>query len=507
MAEYPGNRKAESADIALIVESSYPYILGGVSTWVEQILQSFPQYTFALIFLGGSPENYAEGIRYTIPDNVVHFQVHYLFNEDKPHSFFNKQEMSHSHSVEETMLNVHRSFRCPHNQDAINQIGNLSLYQRGIGLDYEQFLYSETSWEIITALYEENCDDTSFIDYFWTIRNIHKPLWILAGIVDLFPKVKLVHTASTGYAGLLAFLINRHFGYNVVLSEHGIYTRERRIDIFLSSNFRDDYVIDRPLSDLSYLRNLWDRYFKTLAQLCYNIANPIVSLSGTAHAIQVEEGADPDKTIVIPNGVDIPRFKALRRTYAEKKPIVCFVGRVVPMKDVKGFIRAIPRVNDVIPDSRFWIIGSIDQDPNYAAECHALVENISLQEVVQFQLHQNMNEVMPKVRVMVLSAIREGMPFVLLESFAAGIPVVATDVGACREMVLGLEEDDIALGPAGIIVKVADTKALEDAIIELLNDQEKWEAMSKSAILRAERYYDQKMVIERYATVYKQRIA
>lgn len=48
-----------------------------------------------------------------------------------------------------------------------------------------------------------------------------------------------------------------------------------------------------------------------------------------------------------------------------------------------------------------------------------------------------------------LPAIRESMPFVLLESFAAGVPVVATDVGACKEMIMGINEEDAALGPAG----------------------------------------------------------
>lgn len=504
MTLYPGNLKAASADIALILESSYPYILGGVSTWVEQIIQGFPQYTFAIIFLGGAPENYKEGIRYKIPDNVTHLQVHYLFDEDPALPFMRKEEPCQAKNLE-VMHNVHTAFRC-HHKEAMNAIGNLDLYQSGSGLSYEEFLYSETSWQLLTELYSENCGDTSFIDYFWTVRNIHKPLWKLANILKEFPKVKLVHTASTGYAGLLAFLTNSHFKAPVVLSEHGIYTRERRIDVFLSTNFRDDFEIDRPLSDLSYLRNLWDRYFKTLSQLCYNIAQPIISLSGTAHTIQVEEGADAEKSLIIPNGVDIERFTKLRRHFSEKSPVVCFVGRIVPMKDVKGFIRAVPKVHSHVPDSKFWIIGSIDQDPHYAAECHALVENISLQSIIEFRLHQNMDDVLPQVRVMVLSAIREGMPFIILESFAAGIPVVTTDVGACKEMVLGLTEEDQALGPGGIVVKVADTQALETAILSLLNDKNKWEAMSQSAIKRAEKYYDQRAMIAEYAKIYEERM-
>ncbi len=505
MILYPGDRKAQSVDIALILESSYPYILGGVSTWVEQIIKSFPNYTFAVIFLGGAPEHYKEGIRYELPPNLTHLQVHYLFDEDVSPEFMRAADYTPNPESMMTMHTVHKAFRCRH-KEAMNEIGNLSLYQKGSGVDYEEFLYGEASWDFLTQAYSEHCGDTSFIDYFWTIRNIHKPLWKLANMVDFFPKARLVHSASTGYAGLLSFLINRHYQIPVILSEHGIYTRERRIDVFLSKNFRDDYVIDRPLSEQSYLRDLWDRYFKTLSQLCYNIASPIVSLSKMANEIQIEEGADAQKTMIIPNGVDIEQFEILRRSFDEKLDVVCFVGRIVPMKDVKGFIRAVPKVHSQVEEAQFWIIGSIDQDPQYAAECHALVENISLQDIVTFQLHQRMSDVLPQVKVLVLNAIREGMPFIILESFAAGIPVVATDVGACKEMVLGGSDEDQAIGPAGIVVRVADTEALEQAIIELLTNKPLWEQMSQAAIVRAQRYYDQNVIMEHYGTLYKERM-
>jgi glycosyltransferase involved in cell wall biosynthesis len=510
MTLYPNELRAPSADIALILESSYPYILGGVSAWVQQLIENFPNYTFALIFLGGAPENYKEGIRYKLPPNVTHFQVHYLFDEDPPSRARKKLSTQKNEQVFKIIRSIHDSFRCQH-MESMKQLGNLDLFQKETGIDYDEFLYSEASWDFITEQYAAHCEDSSFIDYFWTIRNLHKPLWKCANIIHSFPKVKVVHTASTGYAGLLSFFVNQHYQFPMMLTEHGIYTRERRIDVFLSKNFRDDYVVDRPLTEMSYLRNLWDRYFKTLAQLCYNAATPIISLSKAAHEIQIEEGADPKKTIIIANGVDIDRFKRLRRTYAEKcadteGPIVCFVGRLVPMKDVKGFIRSIPNVHRQIPNSKFWIIGSTDQDPEYARECHELVENISLQDIVEFQLHQNMEDILPKIHLLVLSALREGMPLIVLECFAAGIPVVVTDTGACAELVLGQTDEDRAIGPAGIVTKVGDSKALEHAMIELLTQQATWEHMSQAGITRAERYYDQTLLIEKYGELYQTRI-
>lgn len=492
-------KQAKEADIALLLESSYPFILGGVSAWVHQIIENFPQYTFALIFLGGAPENYKEGLRYKLPKNVVHLQVHYLFDENEPAP--PEKPLVGNKKGFDYIETLHKSFACPH-LTGFSQIEDMSIYMQGVeGVSYEDFLYSERSWDYINKEYDKQCGDSSFIDYFWTVKNIHKPLWKLTNILNQLPKVKLVHSVSTGYAGLLSFLIQRRFGYPVILTEHGIYTKERKIDIFLSTIFRED--TDRPLTESHYLRKLWDRYFITLAKLSYNVANPIVSLFKHAHNIQISEGAPPEKAIVIPNGVDIERYKLLRKPLDEKYPVVCFVGRLVPMKDVKGFIRAIPNLHNQLPDYQFWIVGSTDQDPKYAQECVELVENIMMQEVIEFFDHQQMENVLPRIKILVLSAIRESMPLVILESFAAGVPVVVTDVGACREMVLGADEEDIAIGPAGKVVKVADPRELELAIKEILDNPQLWEQMSKSAIKRAERYYNQQTMIEKYQQLYE----
>lgn len=492
-------KNAKEADIALLLEGSYPFVLGGVSEWVQQIITNFPQYNFALIFMGGAPENYKDGIRYVKPDNVTHFQIHYLFEAHKPSP--KRDELIGNAQWFEKIKTMHDLFNCP-GQGFLDEISDISVFiDEKTGVDFDQFSYSKLSWDLICEKYNKQCPDSSFIDYYWTIKNIHAPLWKIAKIVKTMPKVKLVHAVSTGYAGLLSFLVQRHWNYPVILTEHGIYTRERKIDIFLSRIFQDD--VERPLTEASYLRNLWDRFFRTLSHLSYSVANPIVSLFQEAHHVQIEEGANPNKAIIIPNGINIERYKKLRRTYKEKQAVVAFVGRMVPMKDIKGLIRAIPHVHKQMPELKFWIIGSTDQDPKYAQECRELVENILLQDIIEFKPHLPMEEILPKIRVLVLPAIRESMPLVVLESCAAGVPVVATDVGACRELLLGLDEQDKALGPGGCVVKVADPPGLAEGILNILQDPKLWTEMSASAIKRAEKYYNEQTMFDKYRQLYE----
>ncbi|MGB6055429.1 MAG: GT4 family glycosyltransferase PelF, partial [Burkholderiaceae bacterium] len=61
----------------LLLEGTFPYVSGGVSSWVNQIIRGFPEIRFGICFLGSRPEDYGPA-RYELPDNVVHLEVHFL---------------------------------------------------------------------------------------------------------------------------------------------------------------------------------------------------------------------------------------------------------------------------------------------------------------------------------------------------------------------------------------------------------------------------------------------
>ena len=73
--------RAAHADIGLLLEGTYPYVSGGVSSWVHDVIRAFPDYTFALCFLGSTPDEYTQ-MSYPLPANVVHLENHYLYEPD-----------------------------------------------------------------------------------------------------------------------------------------------------------------------------------------------------------------------------------------------------------------------------------------------------------------------------------------------------------------------------------------------------------------------------------------
>src|SRR5690606_9580211 len=93
------------------------------------------------------------------------------------------------------------------------------------------------------------------------------------------------------------------------------------------------------------------------------------------------------------------------------------------------------------------------------------------------------------------------------EGYAAGVPCVATDVGSCRQLIEGLEDDDRALGASGEVVGIADPQALAEAILRLLGDPQRWRAAQQAGIERVSRYYTQGLMFSQYRAIYEEALA
>jgi polysaccharide biosynthesis protein PelF len=499
-------RAATEVDVLLLLEGTFPYVSGGVSSWVNQIIRGFPDICFGAIFLGSRRSDYKE-IRYALPENLAHLACHFLHEpQESPEQPATRPG---SRSAFEQSEGLHEQFRRARaggqSGPLARQLQALLPLMRDHGpLALREFLHSEASWERITAEYTQRCNDPSFVDYFWTVRIMHAPLWQLLSIADAAPRARVLHTVSTGYAGMLGALLAQLQDRPLLLSEHGIYTKERKIDLFQAQWIRDNRgVFERRGGQVAYFKDLWVRFFEGLGRCCYGSARHIVSLYEANRRRQVVDGAPAERTQCIPNGVDVARFAPLRPAPDRTPPpVACLVGRVVPIKDIKTFIRAMRSVVDRLPQAQGWIAGPEDEDPVYAEECRQLVDSLGLGEHVRFLGFQQMTELLPKIGVMVLSSISEALPLVILEGYAAGVPCVSTDVGSCHQLIHGYGEADEALGSAGAVVQIADPQALGDAIVPLLSDSARWHAASRAGIARVEQLYTQTLMFDRYRALY-----
>ncbi|MBI1275138.1 DUF3492 domain-containing protein [bacterium] len=478
------------SDVCLILEGTYPYVVGGVSAWVHDLILSLPDTKFSLLCIQPKDDELAR--KYVLPKNVVdivdvRLQVLPKGAEKVPTDLFARMKP-----------HVDAMFTGQGHMDNLRAMIDLIRAYPGIGSHV--LLDSEASWEMMTEIYEEHHAESSFLDFFWSWRSLMGGLFSLL-LADA-PKAKVYHALSTGFAGIMAARLAHETGGRCALTEHGIYTNERRIEINMADWIGDESPIhlgmDRPIKDL---RQMWMDAFMSYANICYEAADPIVTLFQGNQRAQIEGGADPRKLQVIPNGIDFQRYSSLGHSPAER-PTVAFIGRVVPIKDVKTFIRACAVVKQHIPNLDAYILGPTDEDPEYFEECKQLVAHLMLEGNITFTGKVEVEKYLPMVDLMVMTSISEAQPLVLLEAGAAGIPSVVTDVGACRELVMGTEDEDPALGAGGAVTGLASSQETAQAIISLLTDADRYNEASKAIRRRVQTYYRKDMQIEAYKKLY-----
>jgi glycosyltransferase involved in cell wall biosynthesis len=496
-------RRATDADICLLLEGTFPFVRGGVSSWVNQMVRAYPELRFAIAFIGSREQDYV-GAAYPLPDNVVHFEAHYLY-EARHADADAAREIAGDAAAFAKSAALHDAWRTGGVDPGALMADMVQLIGDTCALDEQQFLASRAAWDFIVDRYHRYCTDPSFTDYFWTVRIMHKPLWQLARIAAQLPPARVYHTVSTGYAGFLGALLHYRTGRPLLVSEHGIYTKERKIDLLQSQWIRDNRgAFERDISTISYFRELWVRFFEALGKLAYDAADEIVALYEANRQRQIADGADPARTRNIPNGVDVDQLAPLiGKRVARRGKVVALIGRVVPIKDIKTFIRALFIVSRTLPDIEGWIVGPEEEDPLYAQECRALAQSLGLADHVKFLGFQRIDDILPQVEAIALTSISEALPLVVLEGFAAGVPSITTDVGSCRQLIEGHGDDDRALGAAGIVVPIANPAAFAQAVLDLLGDEPRWRAAQQAGLARVRRFYTKVQMIDRYRALYE----
>jgi len=486
-------------DVCLLLEGTYPFVAGGVSSWVHNLVSALPEFSFTgICILPTEKEKWV--VKYDVPPNFHDLKIVYL----------------HDYNIGDRTK--HRNKRFRHDFQKIKRFhqklfnGDFSDFEKILPVfqakgkskfSAHDLVYGKDAWKLLLEFYKPEVNSESFIDYFWTFRFIHLPLIKL--LTAPIPLAKVYHTVSTGYAGLLGATAKCSYHKPLLLTEHGIYTKERKIEI---SQAEWIYVAGgeriQVQTNLGFFQNLWVSFFESMGRLTYQKANEIYTLYEGNRQLEIEYGADPCKTFIIPNAINIEKFQEHPKEPREPGDpfIVGFVGRVVPIKDVKTFIRACKVVSLHVPNVKFYIMGPRDEDPKYDRECVELVSMLGMEEQIVFTGRVNVKEYYPKIDLLVLTSISEAQPLVILEAACLGVPSVASDVGSCDELLLGRTEEDKALGPSGIVTRVADPDETAQAITKILQNDDLREKMSESAIQRVETYYKESDLNDRYRSIY-----
>jgi glycosyltransferase involved in cell wall biosynthesis len=447
--------------VALVNEGTYPYVTGGVSTWCDQLVRGLSEVTWHLVtIVGVEPARPA----LAVPDNVGSLITVPVWGAERKPRFRalaaadrmcrgmlgddpadHAQFAAAMHELA-TVAQDRHNFRevvvsrprLDHNIREVVPIRRPGWHPL-LGVPLADILLD--AWAEAAArgvrlprLTLREADDAAIL-----LEHAVRPL------AAPVPDVDVVHANANGLASLVAMAAKWRTGVPFLMTEHGVYLRER----YLASADQSPGVKAALL-----------RFHRALARLAYAEADAITPVSGFNRRWEVRHGADPDKVHVIPNGVDPGRFARLDDEPAV--PTISWVGRIDPLKDLETLIRALALVRKEVPEARLHLAGPVPAgNEAYAQTCHDLVAELGLTGAVTFAGPcRSSREAFAAGHVAALSSISEGMPYTVVEAMMCGRATVSTDVGGVAEMV----------GETGLVVSPRDPKAFAAACVSLLRD-------------------------------------
>jgi glycosyltransferase involved in cell wall biosynthesis len=174
--------------------------------------------------------------------------------------------------------------------------------------------------------------------------------------------------------------------------------------------------------------------------------------------------------------------------------IVIFVGRLTQQKGIPTLLEAAPHILKHRPNARFLLVGSLETEGPFAVE-RATIERHA-PYVTALGARKDVPALLSIANVFVLpTEYREGIPRVLLEAGLAGLPIVATRMPGCNDVV----ED----GRNGYLVPPRDPQALADRIVGLLDDPARARSMGAPSAAMVRENFDLAHVVDQYGDVYQ----
>lgn len=309
----------------------------------------------------------------------------------------------------------------------------------------------------------------------------------LVSLIRLFRRERptIVHTHNPK-PGLLGQIAARIAGVPIVVNTlHGFYFHEH-----MSAGRR--------------------RFWILLERVAARCSDLILSQNQEDIDTALSEGIVTDSRRIrhLGNGIDLARFHPSRFTAAAREemraglgiaadaPVIGFVGRLVREKGILDLIEAVPAIRAAAPGAVFLFVGPADAEKSDGIDPAVIEQALPGDARRVLGRRDDMPEMYSIMDVFVLPSYREGFPRAAMEASAMGVPVVATDIRGCRDVVHD--------GVNGRLVRAGDPRRLAAALIEMLGDREAMARLGDAGVQVAARRFDQRRVFARVLEVYSE---
>jgi lipopolysaccharide heptosyltransferase II len=241
-------------------------------------------------------------------------------------------------------------------------------------------------------------------------------------------------------------------------------------------------------------------YAKHLFSYVMGWAKRVIALSNVIARHMIDDFGTPnDRIKLVPRSVDLEKFQYINPAEKRKDEFnVGIIARITPLKGHLHFIKAMARVAKAAPRLKIWIVGDAPSSKEaYKEQLQVLVKRLGLAHCTEFLgTQRDIPAILMHLDLVVLATTtHEAFGRVIVEAQAAGVPVVATEVGG----VIDIIED----GSNGLLVPPADPVSMAEAVIRIFKDKVLARAMAERAYEKVKIEYNVELMVKNTIDVYK----
>ncbi len=461
---------ARRSRILLTTEGTYPYALGGVSSWCDLLVRGLTEFDWSVLPII-APHGRAP--LYELPEHVREEGPIEVWSERLPRG----RSRGSGPRPQLPGVLVRGLLGWDGDTAAVlqewrwcrrNPTGVRKVFRSGKGwaafLDGLRDVLAERVTEAGTPPRLDLVEAaTLYQTLYWIARTAAAPT----------PPADVLHVTAAGWSAIPALVHKADHGTPMVLTEHGVFLREA-------------YLAAVRGTGSAGARFTATRLARGLARCAYAGADVICPVTDANAYWEMSLGIDPAKILVLYNGLRQPEPPVP----PPGRRVVVSVGRIDPLKDIHTMLRVAAETLRVVPDAQFCHYGTVTEgEEAYGHSCTALHRRLGLGDRFRFMGRTtDPTGVVRSADVVLMTSISEGLPMSVLEAMSQGRPIVATCVGGVPDVVKG----------CGAVAAPGDDHSLAMGVVMLLRNPDLAWGLGKRGHSRLGRIFNEDACVEGY---------
>ncbi len=455
--------------VLLLTEGTYPYELGGVSSWCDLLVRELTDFDWQVLPIvapHGRPP------LYELPPHARALPPIEVWSERRPRG----RRGARGDSELPAVL-VRELIGWEGDTDAVVAAW---LRCRRAPAGVRAAFRSDQAWQAyldeLAAVLAERVPEAGTppeLDLVEAAELYQTLYWIARTAAAPTPEVDVLHATAAGWSSVPAAVHRALHGTPMILTEHGVYLREA-------------YLAAVRRAESPGRRFAATRLARGLTRVAYACADAVAPVTDVHAHWETGLGLDAERICVIRNGLQ----NAPQPAPPPGNSTIVSVGRIDPLKDIHTMLRAAATTLELVPEARFRHYGLVTPgEEAYGRSCEILHERLGLGDRFQFMGRTtDPAGVVRDADIVLMTSISEGLPMAILEAMGEGRPVVATGVGGVPDVVRG----------CGLIARPVKDREIALAIVTLLRYPQLAARLGRLGYRRLGRLFDQDGCVEGY---------